>query len=1001
MADQVAPLFPTSATQPLLVGREREQVTLRDALSATLAGRGSLALIGGEAGIGKTALAEALLHGAARQGALALVGRCYDLSETPPYGPWTEALARMPRGGVFPTPPDLGEGGVVGQMALFAAVREYLAALAAARPLVILLEDLHWADAASLDLLRVIARDLVALPLLIVGTCRADELTGEHPLSRLLPALVREAAPHRITLQPLDEVAVRQLVRADYALAAGGEEELIAYLQARAAGNPLYLRELLRTLEEERLLRPIAEGRWALEDLAGLRVPPLLRQVIAGRLARLGAAAGHYLAVAAVIGHAIRPDLWAAVAEAPEGELLALIDHATAARVLEATPDGLWVAFHHPLIRQALYEGLPPSLRRAVHQRTGNLLASTPRPDPDAVADHLRRAGDPRAIAWLVRAGWRASAAAASLTAAARFAAAAEMLDSAVGRERERGWLLLLSGRLSAFSDALRARRYLDAAAPLAAAAGDRELGAHIRFVRGQTRCYAGEIRLGLAEMERGVTEIEAALPAERRLQSITQAASVAIAGLLGEGTRATPPPTAPGEAGLPSIQRGAVVNWLGATGRYREALAMGEPFVAALAALGGEHPGGGDAAYLGLGAAYAALGRPDDAWRAYERAQAGFRAHRDAFMVEFVLWSELLFIVLPYQADALAARARLAAEAARAWAPVAGTVIAVPRPALPDLLLALPEGRWGDADRLAQAGLAASTSGRAQGVVVSLGVLARHRGQADAAWTRVRELHPTGPIAEPGDCHFAHGVAAQALAADLALDAGDLATARDWIAAHGRWLVWSGAVLWRAEHELLRARHALASGDPVAARAHAEVALAHATAPRQPLALLAAHRQLGELDTAAGDLPAARAHLGAALALADACAAPYERALALLALGELHWRARDVAAVEQPLAEARATCEELGAAPALARAGRLAAMRALVRPAAGHPDRLTEREAAVLRLVAAGQSNREAAAALAVSKRTVERHLENLYRKIAARNRADATAYALRHNLT
>src|SRR6185503_7096060 len=137
-----------------LVGREREQAALREAFDAALAGRGGLVLIGGEAGIGKTALAEWLLAEAERQGALVLVGRCYDLSETPPYGPWAEALARAPRGDGLPMPPDLGGADVASQAALFSAVRGYLATLAARCPLVLLLDDLHWADPGSLDLLR-------------------------------------------------------------------------------------------------------------------------------------------------------------------------------------------------------------------------------------------------------------------------------------------------------------------------------------------------------------------------------------------------------------------------------------------------------------------------------------------------------------------------------------------------------------------------------------------------------------------------------------------------------------------------------------------------------------------------------------------------------------------------------------------------------------------------------------------------------------------------------
>jgi hypothetical protein len=181
MADRPASPSPFAATP--LVGRERERATLRAALDAALAGRGALVLIGGEAGIGKTALAEWTLAGAVERGALALVGRCYDLAETPPYGPWVEAFGRAPHGGDVPAPPDLaGSPGAASQATLFAQVRDYLAALAARQPLVLLLDDLHWADPASLDLLRFLGRALADLPLLLLATYRADELMGLTPL---------------------------------------------------------------------------------------------------------------------------------------------------------------------------------------------------------------------------------------------------------------------------------------------------------------------------------------------------------------------------------------------------------------------------------------------------------------------------------------------------------------------------------------------------------------------------------------------------------------------------------------------------------------------------------------------------------------------------------------------------------------------------------------------------------------------------------------------------
>ena len=361
---------PTVSPTPPLAGRERELAALRDALDAAIAGRGSLVLIGGEAGIGKTALAEAICAEAARQGALVLVGRCYDLSETPPYGPWAEALARAPQGEAQAPAPDLGgHGATASQAALFAAVRGWLAAIAAARPLVILLDDLHWADPASLDLLRFLGRAVADLPLLLLSTYRSDELTRRHPLYQLLPALVREARATRLDLRPLDAAGLAALV-APYALPDADAGRLVAYLANRAEGNPFFAGELLRALDEEGTLRRTGAG-WALGDLAAAGLPPLLRQVLDARLDRLGEDARELLAVAAVIGQEVPFALWQAVAGADEGALLGAVQPATAAHLVTELPDGSGVRFAHALVREALYAGTPALRRRALHRRAG------------------------------------------------------------------------------------------------------------------------------------------------------------------------------------------------------------------------------------------------------------------------------------------------------------------------------------------------------------------------------------------------------------------------------------------------------------------------------------------------------------------------------------------------------------------------------------------------------------------------------------------------------
>src|SRR5213075_1431717 len=136
---------------------------------------------------------------------------------------------------------------------------------------------------------------------------------------------------------------------------------------------------LLRTLEEEGTLRA-ADGRWSLGDLGRVRLPRLLRQVIEGRLDRLGEEQQRLLAVAAVIGQEVPFDLWAAVSEAEEQALLEAVERATEARLVEEAEDGARARFIHALIREALYAGTAPSRRRRWHRRAGEALAAAPAP---------------------------------------------------------------------------------------------------------------------------------------------------------------------------------------------------------------------------------------------------------------------------------------------------------------------------------------------------------------------------------------------------------------------------------------------------------------------------------------------------------------------------------------------------------------------------------------------------------------------------------------------
>lgn len=963
---------------PVLVGRARELVTLRKCLAATVEGHGRLALIGGEAGIGKTALANALAQEARAQGVLVLAGYCYDLTETPPYGPWIEVLSQAPLLD-HPTLLTLGDAAewATNRAALFAQVREFVGTVAQEQPLLVLLEDLHWADPGSLDLLRFLARSAAALPLLIIVTYRADEVTHRHPLFALFPLLVRETGAIRLDLRRLEFDHIRELVAARYRLSKDDETRLVRYLSDRAERNPLYIVELLRTLEDERLLQPEGDA-WALGDLSQARVPLLLRQVIEARLLRLGAMAHTLLSVAAVIGEEVPLSLWSTVSELSEESLLEVVETVVEAGLLKALSSGEAVRFAHALIRETLYKGLFPPRRRAWHRRVVEALLALPAPDPDTVAYHLQRAGDPRAAEWLIRAAERAQRTYALLTAAARFDAALQLLEVQGAPASERARLLYRLARMRRYADPRQALGYLEDAIALAEEAGDRILVAYIGCFRGGLRCTSGEIRSGLADLEAGVAAIDALSPDERaRLRALQE------------------------QLGDPPDEyhyRGALVTWLAIAGRCAEALALGAQLDVRPPA---RAPGtsGYANAWRGIASALATLGRPAEARQAYARASAAYRAVEHHYQVGNALLLELFEVVLPYQADDLIERRRLAQAAEQAWARASGALSDLP-PRFAWLPLLLIEGGWAEARELA---LAVSAPGERTNwrpfARLMLALLAREQGQPAIAWRLIREHLPAGPTTEPGDAILLDTLPLQRLAATLAFDARDPELARAWLEAHDRWLSWSDAVLGRAEGHLGWATYYRTTGKPALARRHAEQALACAEQPRQPLALLATHRLTGELDIQARRYDAAAAHLDAALALADACDAPFERALTLLALADLRRANGRLDEARSFIDEACAICGSLGAVRALALADALAG-RISGRTPAGAPAGLTPREIEALRLVAEGLTDAQVAERLFLSPRTVSQHLRSIYNKLGVSSRAAATRFAIEHGL-
>ena len=529
------------------------------------------------------------------------------------------------------------------------------------------------------------------------------------------------------------------------------------------------------------------------------------------------------------------------------------------------------------------------------------------------IALHFRQARDPRAVKWLVEAGVRAQQSYAWATAAERYEAALAAMDAGMTDLVERGWLLYSMARMRRYSDPNAALAAFGEAIQCAAMAGDLTLAAYAGFDHGQVCCSIGDYGRGVIEMEKGNTALDE-LPAKIRAGlQVRQSNEVSVD---------------------TNDRQGTLALWLAYIGCYERARFHGAQATDNVSALSisGKMTRFSTVdsiadAHHALALVDASMGRCDEAQQHYATARHLYRTYDHFINIGSATVWEMISLMLPFFADHLVARRRLAREAEQAYAGTRSVLADDVSPRLAALPTLILEGDWNEANELALAAWRVGHHGFMHVITVVLGALMHHRGETDAAWEIIRRILPAGPRTEPaghpinpGPTFFLTGLAMQRLATMLACDASDMSFAREWLEAHDRWLAWSGAVLGQSEGQLGWAHYHRVAGEADRAYQHAIQALAHASEPRQPLALLAAHRLLGELDTDAGRFADAATHLDTARALADACAAPYERALTLLARAELRAAEsrRDEAAAL--LDEVRAICTPLGAKPALAR---------------------------------------------------------------------------------
>jgi class 3 adenylate cyclase len=430
------------------VGRVVERAQLQELWDEAREGSLRLALISGEAGMGKTRLSTHLALAAHAEGATVLYGRC-DEDLGVPYQPWAQALRHL--AGEAPEPllrahveryggelarlaPTLAER-VAGVPAprqsdqeterylLYAAAGGLLETAGGSEPVVLILDDLHWADAPTLSLLRHVVGAGAATRMLIVGTYRDSDLSREHPLTALLADLHRERGVQRLRLEGLggeDVLALMEAI-AGHELDENGRE-LAAEITRETAGNPFFAGELLRHLTESGAIVSEDGGRWRLMgEVADLGLPQSVREVIGRRVERLGADARAALSAAAVIGRDFDLELLGAIVDLGEARLLDLLERAVGAALLREDSECAGrFTFTHALVEHTLYEDLSRTRRARLHQqvaealeeqcgddpgeRLGELAAhwaeATVSSNPAKALHYARRAGD-RALAAL------------------------------------------------------------------------------------------------------------------------------------------------------------------------------------------------------------------------------------------------------------------------------------------------------------------------------------------------------------------------------------------------------------------------------------------------------------------------------------------------------------------------------------------------------------------------------------------------------------------------
>jgi DNA-binding CsgD family transcriptional regulator len=941
-------------------------------------------MLAGEPGIGKTRTCQEIVAYAGSQGALALRGRCFEQSGPAPYWPWVQVLRAYARDGaaaqlyaeipleaaviaalvpeVRDKLPNLNMPSSLddpeqGRLRLFDAITTLFKRASQRQPLVLVLDNLHWADQSSLLLLEFMAEELAEARLLVLGTYRDTELVRGHPLRQTLGELIKLPHFQRFSLAGLTEADVAQFIA--LVCHVSSPRALVRELHSRTAGNPLFITEVVRLLQQQGVLS--REGMTAHLN-RDLGIPAGVREAIRSRLDRLSQDCHRVLTFAAIVGRQFGlAELERLIDTLSSGQVLDALEEALAAGIVEEVP-GMFGAyqFAHVLIQETLASALSSTRRARLHGHIAEVLEALWQDDLDAhaaeLAAHFAQAeparGREKVAQYALLAGERALAAYAHEDALVHFerglaAKAGQPMDA------ETAALLFALGRAQGATDQVQqAWEHLGRAFDYYAETGEAFQAVQIAeyplfFVPGVTRATRMTAR-ALQLVPHDSLDAGRLLCRYGLLLNLEtadyQGAQAALAQALAIARQA-------GDVALEmrTLANTADVHW------YQ--LSWPEVVSYSIQAI----------------ELARCVGESGEAWPFYLAATGlwtmGRLAEASRYAVEMLEYAERLcnrgFLANALLQTAIVPHLRGDWQAARDWYE-RGLAVA------PAWYLLL-------------------------GFRVQLEYEVGNFSAGQLYLDKLLAVALNTPFGPTGERFYA------ALLPPLIARITGVASHFE-VTEEAASIVRSSPTL--TPLVALDVRHGLAlmavyHGDVVAAQAQYEAL--HATAGTLLPDLMSADRVLGLLAHTCGDFETATSHFEQALAFCRQAGYRPEVAWTCHDYAETLLNSKgpgDRERARSLVAEGLALARELGMAPVIER---LVSLQEKIQAQAvtpAYPVELTEREVAVLRCLATGKSNKAIAAELFISPHTVNYHLKNIFFKTGAANRAEAAAFAVRHRL-